>query len=66
MIKSKPKDLLILSTLFSQDGVPNVIFVDNSMEQTAGEFNNNSKDTDLRICTTEPFPPWMNQARVGL
>ena len=65
-MKSKSKAHHSLSTLFAQDGVPDVVATNNEMDQMAWDFKNKSRDADCHIRATEPFPPWINQAELGV
>ena len=47
-----------LSPVFKQYGVPPKMIVDNSREQSLGEFERKCKEADCHLVNTEPFPPW--------
>ena len=56
-MKSKLEAHHNLSILLAQDGVLNVMVMDNAMKKMAWEFKKKSRDTDFHICSTEPLPP---------
>ena len=58
--KSKAHDKL--SLVFKRDGVPSKMIVDNSREQSLGEFERKCKEDDCHLVNTEPFPPWSQLA----
>ena len=51
-IKSMPEAKHSLSTLFTRDGIPHMMVMDNAMEKTAGEFNKKGRDADYHRITT--------------
>ena len=51
-----------LSLLFKRDGVPPVMIMDGSNEQTKGDFARKLKEADCHRRQTEPYSPWMNAA----
>ena len=51
-----------LSLMFKRDGVPPKIVVDNSKEQTLGQFKKKCREADCHLVTTEPYSPWMQAA----
>lgn len=51
-----------LSVMFARDGVPNVLIMDGSREQTKGKFQQKARDADCHIKQTEPYSPWSNAA----
>ena len=51
-----------LSLLFHRDGVPPVMILDGSKEQTLGEFRRKLRQADCHQRQTEPYSPWMNAA----
>ena len=53
-----------LSLVFKQDGVPTKMIVENSREQSLGEFERKCKEADCHIVNTGPFPPWSQLAEV--
>ena len=58
--KSEAHDAL--SLLFSRDGVPAVMVVDGSKEQTLGKFRKKCREADCHIRQTEPYTPSSNAA----
>ena len=48
-----------LSLLFQRDGVPPTMIVDNSKEQTQGDFRRKLREADCHLKQTEPYSPWM-------
>jgi hypothetical protein len=51
-----------LSLMFARDGVPNCLIMDNSKEQTLGEFRRKAREADCWIKQTEAYSPWSNYA----
>ena len=51
-----------LSLLFHHDGVPLVMILDGSKEQTLGNFHHKLRQADCHQQQTEPYSPWMNAA----
>lgn len=51
-----------LSTVFTRDGVPNALIMDNSKEQTLGQFRKKAREAGCGIRTTEPYSAWSNRA----
>ena len=51
-----------LSLLFHRDGVPPVMIMDGSKEQTLGDFRRKLRQADCHQRQTEPYSPWMNAA----
>jgi hypothetical protein len=51
-----------LSLLFHRDGVPPVMIVDGSKEQTSAEFRRKLREADCHLRQTEPYSPWMQAA----
>ena len=51
-----------LSLLFHRDGVPPVMVMDGSKEQTLGDFRRKLKEANCHLRQTEPYSPWMNAA----
>ena len=51
-----------LSLLAQRDGVPPVLIMDGSKEQTKGEFSRKARQMGIRIKQTEPYSPWQNAA----
>jgi hypothetical protein len=52
-----------LSLLFDRNGVPPVMVIDGSKEQTLGDFKRKLKEADCHLRQTEPYSPWMNAAK---
>ena len=55
-----------LSLLFQRDGVPPTMIVDNSKEQTQGDFKRKLREADCHLKQTEPYSPWMQAAEGGI
>ena len=55
-----------LSVFFKTEGVPPVMMMDNSKEQTLGDFRRKCREADCHIKTTEPHSPWMNTAETQI
>jgi hypothetical protein len=51
-----------LSAMFQRDGVPPVIIMDGSKEQTLGDFRSKARQADCQIKQTEPYSPFSNAA----
>ena len=51
-----------LSLLAQRDGVPPMIVMDGSKEQTLGTFRKKAREMDCRVRQTEPYSPWQNAA----
>jgi hypothetical protein len=51
-----------LSLLFHRDGVPPVMILDGSKEQTLGDFRRKLRQADCHQRQTKPYSPWMNAA----
>ena len=51
-----------LSLLHQREGVPNVLIMDNSKEQTLGEFRTKCRQAGSHLKQTEPYSPWQNSA----
>jgi ribosomal protein L31E len=51
-----------LSLLAQRDGVPPVMIMDGSKEQTMGKFRQKAREMGMRIKQTEPYSPWQNAA----
>jgi hypothetical protein len=58
--KSEAHDAL--SLLFARDGVPAVMVVDGSKEQTLGKFRKKCREADCHVRQTEPYTPASNAA----
>ena len=55
-----------LSLLFARDGVPNCLIMDNSKEQTMGDFRKKARQADCWIKQTEVYTPWSNYAELAI
>ena len=55
-----------LTLLAQRDGVPPVIVMDGSKEQTMGEFRRKAKQLGTHVKQTEPYSPWQNAAEGGV
>ncbi len=53
-----------LSLVFQHDSVPLTMVIDDSKEQTKGEFHQKLKEADCHPRVTEPYSPWQ-QATEG-
>ena len=53
-----------LSLMTQRDGVPFVIVMDGSKEQTLGLFRKKAKEMDCHVMQTEPHSPWKNTAEL--
>ena len=53
-----------LSLMAQRDGVPFVIVMDGSKEQTLGPFRRKAKEMNCHIVQTEPHSPWQNAAEL--
>ena len=51
-----------LSLLFKRDGVPDTLFMDNSKEQTLGDFRRKAREADSHVKQLEAYSPWANAA----
>ncbi len=51
-----------LSLVFQRDGVPSTMVIDDSKEQTKGEFRQKLKEADCHPQVTEPYSPWQQAA----
>ena len=49
-----------LSLMFARDGVPKVLIMDNSKEQTLGTFMKKSRESNCWIKQTKPYTTWSN------
>ena len=55
-----------LSLMFQRDGVPPVIIMDGSKEQTQGEFRKKTREAGVHVKQTHPHSPWQNAAEGGI
>jgi hypothetical protein len=51
-----------LSLVFHRDGVPPTMVVDDSKEQTVGEFRRKLREADYHHRVTEPYSSWQQAA----
>jgi hypothetical protein len=51
-----------MSLVFHRDGVPPTMVVDDSKEQTLGEFRRKLREADCYHRVTEPYSPWQQAA----
>jgi hypothetical protein len=51
-----------LDLLFPEDGVPNVMIMDDAKELVSGEFRKKCRRAGCYSKTLEPYSPWMNRA----
>jgi hypothetical protein len=51
-----------LSLLFKQDGVPHEMILDDSKEQTQGNFKRKLNEANCHMKMTEPYSPWQQAA----
>jgi hypothetical protein len=55
-----------VSTLFAQDGVPNIMVVDGAREQNLGDFRKKCREASCHMKQMEPHSLWMNAAENGV
>ena len=55
-----------LQDLLKEVGVPAKLILDNSLEQTKGDFRKMARDAGIRIVQTEPHSPWQNYAESAI
>ena len=55
-----------LSSMAARDGIPPVIVMDGSKEQTMGEFRRKARQMGIRVKQTEPYSPWQNAAEMAI
>jgi hypothetical protein len=55
-----------LSLLFARDSVPNCLIMDNSKEQTLGQFRAKAREADCWIKQTKAYSPWSNFAKLAI
>ncbi len=48
--------------MFQSEGVPSLMVMDGSKEQTLGKFHQKLQDAGCEKKTTEPYSPWQNAA----
>ncbi len=51
-----------LLLLFKRDGVPHEMILDDSKEQTQGNFKCNLNEANCHMKMTEPYSPWQQAA----
>jgi hypothetical protein len=51
-----------LSLLFKRDGVPHEMRLDDSKEQTQGNFKRKLNEANCHMKMTEPYSPWQQAA----
>ena len=61
-MKKKSESHETLSLVFKRDGVPPRMIVDNSKEQSLGEFRQKCCEVDCHLVNTEPYSPWQQAA----
>ena len=61
-MKKKSEAHKTLSLMFNRDGVPPSMIVDNSKEQSLGEFRRKCREVDFHLVNTEPYLPWQQAA----
>ena len=52
--------------MFQRDGVPPVLIMDGSKEQTQGEFRKKAREAGVYVKQTHPHSPWQNAAEGGI
>jgi hypothetical protein len=62
LMKRKSEAHKTLSLVFHRDGVPPTMVVDDSKEQTLGEFEQKLREADCHHRVTEPYSPWQQAA----
>ena len=61
-MKNKSEAHETFSLMFKRDGVPPHMIVDNSKEQSLGEFRRKCREVDCHLVNTEPYSPWKQDA----
>ena len=46
--------------MFTQNGVPNVLIIDNTKEQILGDFRKKAREENFWIRQTDLYSPWSN------
>ena len=62
-MKAKSNAHKTLSTLFSRDGVPNILVMNGATEQVADMLQKKAHQANCCIRQTEPLTPWSNAAK---
>ncbi len=62
-MKTKGEAHEVLSHMFQRKGVPPLMVMDGSKEQTLGKFCQKFQDSGCERKITEPFSPWQNAAK---
>ncbi len=57
-MKTKGEAHEALSLMFQREGVPPLMVMDGSKEQTLGKFHQKLQDAGCEKWTTEPYSPW--------
>ena len=57
---------LTLQELLKEVGAPYKLILDNSLEQTKGDFRKIARDAGIRLIQTEPYSPWQNRAELAI
>jgi len=65
-MKKKSEAHEALTMLFQRDGVPAVLMMDGSKEQTKGLFDKKAKEADVHTKQIEPHTPMSNKAETGI
>ena len=62
-MKNKSEAHETLSLMFKRNGVPPCMIVDNSNEQSLGEFRRKCHESDFNLNNYEPYLPWQISAK---
>jgi hypothetical protein len=62
-MKSKVDTHEVLSQLFAQDGFPDILIVDDALEQVKGMSKRKAQEADCHICQTKPHSPWLHATK---
>ena len=54
------------SLMAQRDGVPPVLVMDGSKEQTLGTFRKKAREAGVQVKQTEPYSPWQNAAESAI
>jgi hypothetical protein len=65
-VRLKSEAHLGLSLMFQRDGVPPLIVMDGSKEQTMGQFCVKAREANCQIKQTVPYSPWQNAAESAI
>jgi hypothetical protein len=63
---SKSGAPLTLQDLLKEVGAPYKLILDNSLEQTKGDFRKIARDAGIRLIQTKPYSPWQNRAELAI